>query len=89
MGHYQFVTGYDDATSEVIVQDSYRDGPNFHINYDEFTNSWRAFNYLFLVVYPKERESEVMDLLGALADPDSAARIALDRAKGSYNIDRQ
>jgi len=81
MGHYQFVTGYDDATSEVIVQDSYLDGPNFHINYDEFTNSWRAFNYLLLVVYPEERESEVIDLLGALADPDTAARIALDRAK--------
>ncbi len=81
MGHYQFVTGYDDATSEVIVQDSYLDGPNFHINYLEFTNSWRAFNYLFLVVYPEERESEVIDLLGALAEPDTAAHIALDRAK--------
>jgi len=81
MGHYQFVTGYDDATHEVIIQDSYLDGPNFYINYDEFVNSWRAFNYLFVVVYPKERESEVADLLGPLADQDTAARIALDRAK--------
>lgn len=81
MGHYQLVTGYDDASHEVIVQDSYRDGPNFHINYDEFLNAWRAFNYLFLVVYPDERESEVVELLGELADPDAAARIALERAK--------
>jgi len=81
MGHYQFVTGYDDATREVIVQDSYVDGPNFHINYDEFMNAWRAFNYLFLVVYPEERESEVVDLLGELTDQDTAARIALDRAE--------
>ena len=81
MGHYQFVTGYDDATHEVIVQDSYVDGPNFHINYDEFMNAWREFNYLFLVVYPGEHESEVVDLLGALADQDTAAHIALDRAK--------
>ncbi len=81
MGHYQFVTGYDDSTREVIVQDSYVDGPNFHIDYDEFTDAWRAFNYLFLVVYPVERESEVADLLGELADQDTAARIALDRAK--------
>jgi hypothetical protein len=80
MGHYQFVTGYDDAAHEVIVQDSYVDGPNFHINYDEFMNAWRAFDYLFLVVYPEERESEVVGLLGALADQDTAARIALDRA---------
>ena len=81
MGHYQFVTGYDDAKKEVIVQDSYVDGPDFHVNYDDFTTAWRAFDYLFLVVYPVERESEVVDLLGALADQDSAARIALDRAK--------
>src|SRR5688572_1085467 len=81
MGHYQLVTGYDDAKREVIVQDSYVDGPNFHIKYDEFVNAWRAFDYLFLVVYPTERESEVLDLLGALADQDAAARIALDRAK--------
>lgn len=81
MGHYQFVTGFDEATQEVIVQDSYVDGPNFHIKYDEFTNAWRAFDYLFLVVYPVERESEVMDLLGELTDPETAARIALDRAK--------
>jgi tetratricopeptide (TPR) repeat protein len=81
MGHYQFVTGYDDSTREVIVQDTYLDGPNFHIDYDKFMNAWRAFDYVFIVVYPAERESEVTDLLVALADPDSAAQIALDRAK--------
>ena len=81
MGHYQYVTGYDDPKREVIVQDSYVDGPNFHVKYDEFMNAWRDFNYLLVVVYPQEREGEVMDLLGALADQDTAARIALDRAK--------
>ena len=81
MGHYQFVTGYNEATDELIVQDSYIDGPDFPIDYDEFVNAWRAFNYLFLVVYPEERESEVVELLGALEDQDTAARIALDRAK--------
>jgi len=81
MGHYQFVTGYDDSAHEVIVQDSYVDGPDFHIKYDEFMNAWRAFDYLFVVVYPGEREREVVDLLGELADQETAARIALDRAK--------
>jgi len=81
MGHYQFATGYDDTKREVIVQDSYVDGPNFHIKYDEFMNAWRAFDYLFLVVYPVERQSEVANLLGVLADQDIAARIALDTAK--------
>jgi tetratricopeptide (TPR) repeat protein len=82
MGHYQFVTGYDEAAGEVIVQDTYLDGPNFHIKYDDFMNGWRSFNYLFVVVYPQDRESEVLSLLGDLADPDQAARLALERAAG-------
>jgi len=81
MGHYQLVTGYDDASSAVIVQDSYVDGPNFHVNYEEFMSAWRAFDYLFVVVYPVARESEVFDLLGVLGDQEIAARIALERAK--------
>jgi len=81
MGHYQFVTGYDDKKDIVIVQDTYLNGPNFPIPYDEFIEGWRAFNYVFVVVYPAERESEVMALLGPLADADGAARQALIRAQ--------
>jgi len=81
MGHYQFVTGYDDATHEVVVQDTYNDGPNFHIHYEEFMNGWRAFNYVFVVVYPVERENDVLTLLGDLADQDAASRHALSVAE--------
>jgi hypothetical protein len=92
MGHYQFVTGYDDATHEVVVQDTYNDGPNFHINYEEFMNGWRAFDYVFVVVYPVERENEVLTLLGNLADQDTASRHALSVAelegKSLTSIDR-
>jgi len=77
MGHYQFVTGYDDQSGELIVQDTYNDGPNFHIKYEEFLRGWRSFNYLFVVVYPQERENEVFTLLGNLADADEAAAHAL------------
>lgn len=81
MGHYQFVTGYDETRGEMIVQDTYNDGPNFHIAYEEFENGWRSFNYLFVVVYPADRESEVMTLLGILADEEQAARHALELAQ--------
>ena len=81
MGHYQFITGYDDATGEVIVQDTYLDGPNFHIPYNEFLKGWRSFNYVFVVVYPTTHEQDVMSLLGPLADENAAARIALQRAR--------
>jgi tetratricopeptide (TPR) repeat protein len=80
LGHYQFVTGYDDARGEVIVQDTWNDGPNFRISYDTFTEGWRSFNYLFLVVYPVDREAEVLQILGPYADAQWAAQRALDRA---------
>jgi tetratricopeptide (TPR) repeat protein len=81
MGHYQFVTGYDDTRREFIVQDTYNDGPNFHINYEKLMEGWRSFNYLFVVVYPLDRQNEVMNLLGDLADEDAAARHALNIAQ--------
>jgi len=79
LGHYQFVTGYDDARQQLIVQDTWNDGPNFHISYDTFMGGWRSFDYLFLVVYPRAREAELLDVLGQYADADWAAGQALAR----------
>ena len=83
MGHYAFVTGYDDTTQNIIYQDTYQPdpvtnpGPNRHIKYSTFIEGWRAFNYVFVVVYPVEKENQVMALLGPLADETAAARHAL------------
>src|SRR5512138_494684 len=63
MGHYQFVTGYDDASQTFLVQDTYLKGPNYHVPYSEFVDGWRAFDRIWLIVYPADRESEVMELL--------------------------
>lgn len=83
LGHYQFVTGYDDARGEVIVQDTWNDGPNFRIKYDEFMapEAWLSFDNLFIVVYKPERESELMQVLGPYADPMVAAQTALAMAE--------
>lgn len=83
LGHYQFVTGYDDARGEVIVQDTWNDGPNFRIKYDEFMapEAWLSFDNLFIVVYKPERESELMQVLGPYADPMVAAETALTMAE--------
>lgn len=83
LGHYQFVTGYDDARQEVIVQDTWNDGPNFRIKYDEFMaeEAWLSFDNLFIVVYKPERESELMQVLGPYADPMWAAQKALTTAE--------
>ncbi len=87
MGHYAFVTGYDDTTQEIIYQDTYQPdpvanpGPNRHIKYSTFIEGWRAFNYVFVVVYPVDKTNQVMTLLGPLADETSAARHALSVAQ--------
>ncbi len=71
MGHYAFVTGYDETQQELIYQDSYETdptnpGPNRHIKYSTFIEGWRAFNYVFVVVYPVDKQNQVMSLLGPL-----------------------
>jgi hypothetical protein len=70
LGHYQFVTGYDDSREVFIVQDTYVEGgQDFEISYAEFLEGWRAFNYTFIVVYPQDRVDEVLTLLGPWGDP--------------------
>ena len=84
MGHYQYITGYDDNTQTLIIQDTYKTslggGPNYHVSYDEFMKEWRSFDYIFVVVYPSDREADVMALLGSYADDNWATHHALDVA---------
>lgn len=82
LGHYQFVTGFDDEKGVLIVQDTYiKDGKDHEFPYADFIEGWRSFNYLFLVVFPEERAAEVYELLGPYADPDWANRHALQVAQ--------
>lgn len=81
LGHYQFVTGYDDTLGALIVQDTYiKDGKDHPMPYTEFIQGWRSFNYLFMIVYPREREAEVLTLLGPWADATWANQHALEIA---------
>lgn len=85
MGHYELVVGYDDVSQVFLTQDSYLiiatpQAKNFQITYDEFYRNWRAFNYLFLVVYPQDKQYIVGNMLGPLADEKTAIQIAHDRA---------
>ena len=81
LGHYQFVTGYDEAKQALVVQDTYiPKGENHEFPYEEFIDGWRSFDYLFMVVYPREREAELLSLLGDYADLDWSSRKALETA---------
>jgi tetratricopeptide (TPR) repeat protein len=82
LGHYQFVTGYDDNQGVFIVQDTYVDGgQNYRISYEEFIEGWRSFNYTLLIVYPGEQVNEVLAALGPWADPAWANQRALETAQ--------
>jgi hypothetical protein len=81
MGHYVVVSGYDDGRERFITQDSLVMA-DFPVSYETFSERWwRDFNYVYLVVYPPEREEELMQLLGPHADPDYNYRYALALAE--------
>jgi tetratricopeptide (TPR) repeat protein len=80
MGHYQTLTGFNDQGGYFIAQDSYIQA-DFHQAYDVLIDEWRSFNYLYLIVYPKERESEVLHLLGKDADETRNYQNALKKAQ--------
>ena len=85
MGHYELVIGYDDDKKIFMTHDSYLliaapDTKYFTISYDDFYQNWRAFDFVFLVVYPQEKQNDVLNLLGPLADEKNAFQIAHDRA---------
>jgi len=83
MGHYQTIIGYNDASQVIIAMDSYtasKEKPTVAEGYDTLQDDWRAFNYIFMVIYPPEREAELMSLLGPYADPAESDRIAAEIA---------
>ena len=96
MGHYNLVVGYDDEKQILTVQDSYltiytpwgAEIPQelldsfigFDFSYSELEQAWRSYNFAFIVVYPPERENDVLNALGHLVTDEEAYQIAYDRA---------
>ena len=84
-GHYSFTTGYDDGTQQFTWQDSYLPKPdsvgkNSKAAYTDYINNWRSFNYLFIIVYPPDMQSDLDQMLGPYTDQYWAAQHALDIA---------
>ena len=79
MGHYVLVTGYEEIEGRFIVQDSYY-GPDQSIQYEDLESNWRAFNFTYLVIYPIERQKDVVVILGSHFDVEnnnqSSAQVA-------------
>ncbi len=53
---------------------------NSRVAYNEYLNNWRSFDYLFIVLYPADKEQELYQVLGPWGDEFWAAQHALDIA---------
>jgi hypothetical protein len=84
MGHYVTVTGYDDTREQFIVQDSYI-MPDMTVSYGQVESFWRAFNFTYLVIYPPDRESEVLAILGKQSNEEKKYQSALAIASNEIN----
>ena len=77
MGHYSIVTAYDDAKQTVRIPDTLLGVMN--LSYSDLMLDWAHFDGIYLVVYPPEREAEVLALLGPDADPAKNLQNTLDQ----------
>jgi hypothetical protein len=89
-GHYAFTTGYDDGSRVFTWQDAYtpnekipykEQGYNQKMSYADYLSGWRAFDYVFIVVYPPGREADLMAALGPWSDETWAAQHGLAIAR--------
>ncbi len=92
MGHYLVVNGYDDSRQVFTVQDSLSN-PNLEMSYADLAGHWwRDFNYVYLVIFPADRESEISSILGSRWDErfsyELSAQKAIDESSVLQGRDR-
>jgi tetratricopeptide (TPR) repeat protein len=87
-GHYLLLTGYDDRAQTFTGQDTYY-GADRQISYQKLDQNWKAFNRVYFVLYPHEREAEVRGILGPDWDLDFNRQQALEAAKNETVSDPQ
>lgn len=84
MGHYMTFNGYDDSAHTLLSQDSLA-GPDTPYPYDSLEGEWRAFNDVYLVIYPPEKETRVLEILGSQADEQQNYQYAADLASAEIS----
>jgi len=87
-GHYLLLTGYNDAASAFITQDTYY-GANRTVDYNSLDRNWEAFNRVFILVYRPDQEEQVKGLLGPDWDVDTNRQRALQSASEQASANPQ
>lgn len=85
-GHYLLLTGYDAENEIFIGQDSYY-GADQQISFETLDANWKAFNRVFIFVYPSDLESMVEALLGPHEDYEYNRQHALEISEAEIDAD--
>jgi len=85
-GHYMLLTGYDDSRQVFVGQDSFI-GPDREITYTDLEEAWKAFNHVFMYVYPVSDPAPLESILGPDFDVDVNRERALARAQREIELD--
>jgi len=85
-GHYLLLTGYDDAAQKFTAQDVYL-GPNIGISYNVVDKNWKAFNRVYILVYPPDQREKLQQVLGDQWDVNVNRQYALDKAEKETKTD--
>jgi tetratricopeptide (TPR) repeat protein len=89
MGHYRLLTGYDDASQQWTVFDSYvsagvaADQPyrGIHLSYEELGHLWAVFNRTYILIYTDDMAPLVLSILGEETDDSIMWQQALRQAQ--------
>jgi tetratricopeptide (TPR) repeat protein len=85
-GHYLLLTGYDDTGEFFTAQDSFM-GPDEIVSYATLYEGWRAFNYVYMYIYPSEQSATIETFLLADADLDVNRNRTLQRMQEMVETD--
>ncbi len=85
-GHYLVLTGYDQTAGTYIAQDSFV-GADRIVKESDLGKNWQSFNYVYILVYPPEKEALVHSLLGEDLNQDANRRHALQLAQSETDAD--
>jgi hypothetical protein len=84
IGHYQVLAGYDETLGIFNAFDSYEgdfsEGQTLLEPYEEIESYWRHFNNTYILIYPQDRESEVLSILGSQGDETENYLYAAEKA---------
>ena len=80
-GQYEVVYAYDrDRRRVEFLNLSSPDGSGQSESFDNLIKDWRAFNYIYLVVYPQEKGQALQKVLGNQIDVQTNYRYSADKA---------